>query len=397
MSDSLADDYGLSKIAEAKQIAAPDLPYQPREPRSYRPAIGLIGCGGISAQHLNAYRHAGYRITALCDRNEHKAIARRDEFYPQATVFTDYRALLAVDEIEVVDVTTHPADRVEIIEAALLAGKHVLSQKPFVTDIAVGGRLVGLADSRNLRLAVNQNARWAPHFSYIRQAIQAGLIGDVQSVSFTLHWDHSWIIGTEFEKVEHLLLYDFGIHWFDLLFHFFPAPRFPNKVYATTARAIGQQARPPMLAQATFEYADAQASIIFNANVKYGQQDRTFVAGTKGSITSTGPSLSEQTVTLHTEEGSATPRLEGTWFREGFHGAMAELLCAIEENRDPVNRARGNLRSLGLCFAAIASSINQTPVTPGEFQQLPTLPERPAYLDCSWQTENDDGDSISNL
>ena len=130
MAETLADDYGLSKVAATKHIAAPDLPYQPREPKHYRPAIGLIGCGGISAQHLNAYRHAGYRVTALCDRNEHKAIARRDEFcHPDlaAKVFTDYRDLLAVAEIEVVDVTTHPADRVEIIEAALLARKHVLS------------------------------------------------------------------------------------------------------------------------------------------------------------------------------------------------------------------------------------------------------------------------------
>lgn len=376
MPEELVDDYGLSKAVATKHIAAPDLPYQPREPQNYHPAIGLIGCGGISSQHLNAYRHAGYRIVALCDRNEHKAVARRDEFYPEAKVFTDYRDLLALTEIEVVDVTTHPADRVEILEAALLAGKHVLSQKPFVTDIAVGGRLVGLADSRNLRLAVNQNARWAPHFSYIHQAIQAGLIGDVQSVNFTLHWDHSWIIGTEFEKIQHLLFSDFGIHWFDLLFYLFPAPRFPRSVYATMTRAIGQQAGPPMLAQAMMDYGDAQASIIFNANVKYGQQDSTFIAGTKGCITSTGPSLSDQTVTLHTEAGTACPQLEGTWFREGFHGAMAELLCAIEENRDPVNRARSNLRSLGLCFAAIESSIRGTSLQAGEVDLLPVIPAK---------------------
>lgn len=369
MSDLLANDYGLSTPQTVARIAAPELPYRPPSPKAYNPAIGVIGCGGISGQHLNAYRQAGYRVTALCDRNEHKAVARRDEFYPQAKVCTDYRDLLAIKEIEVVDVTTHPADRVEIMEAALLAGKHVLSQKPFVTDLAVGLRLIGLADSRNLKLAVNQNARWAPHFSYIRQAIAAGLIGKAESVNFTLHWDHSWVIGTEYEKVEHLLLYDFGIHWFDLIFYFFPAPRFPQSVYATTSRAAGQ-----MLAQAMIEFLDGQASIIFNANVKYGQQDSSFVAGTKGCITSTGPSLSEQTVTLFTEQGVAVPQLEGTWFREGFHGAMAELLCAIEENREPINRARSNLRSLGLCFDAIASAISKTPMF-GQTQQLPKTPD----------------------
>lgn len=369
MSDVLADDYGLSKLPEAARIAAPELPYQPREPKHYRPAIGLIGCGGISAQHLNAYRHAGYRIIALCDRNEHKAIARRDEFSSEAKVFTDFRDLLALQEIEVVDVTTHPEDRVEIIEAALLAGKHVLSQKPFVVDLDTGERLAELADRQGVRLAVNQNGRWAPHFSYIGQVIQAGLIGEVRSVNFTLHWDHNWIIGTPFERMEHLILSDFAIHWFDLAAHF-SGNRQPLRIYATAARAAGQRAQPPMLAQALIEFPDGQASLIFNADVTHGQEDRTFVAGSLGSITSVGPSLSEQSVTLHTAEGTAQPALEGTWFREGFHGAMGELLCAIEEHREPVNNARDNLRGLALCFAAIASATEKKPKVPGEVRHL---------------------------
>lgn len=353
MSEVLTSDYGLSKPQTAVRITAPELPYQPQEPKYYRPAIGLIGCGGISAQHLNAYRHAGYRITALCDRNEHKAVVQRDEFFPKAEVLTDFRDLLALDEIEVVDITTHPANRVELIEAALLAGKHVLSQKPFVTDLEVGKRLVLLADKRNLKLAVNQNGRWAPHFSYIRQAIAAGLIGEVQSVSFTLHWDHGWIVGTEFEKIEHLLLSDFGIHWFDMAVCFFGERRW-RKVTAGATTAIGQQAKVPMLAQAMIEFDGGQASLVFNANVIHGQEDRTVVAGTKGTIVSRGPSLSEQSIALFTAEGCAEVELAGTWFREGFHGAMAELLCAIEEGREPSNNARDNLRSLELCFAAIA-------------------------------------------
>lgn len=354
MPEISVDDYGLSKIAATKRIAAPDLPYLPQEPKAYRPAIGLIGCGGISVQHLNAYRCAGYRVAALCDRNEHKAIARRDEFYPQAKVFTNYRDLLAIEEIEVVDVTTHPANRVEIIEAAINAGKHILSQKPFVIDLEVGQRLVEMAEANNVKLAVNQNGRWAPHFSYIRQAISVGLIGEIQSVSFTIHWDHSWIIGTEFEKIEHLILYDFGIHWFDMAACFFDGRKVLNS-FAVARRVIGQKARPPMLAQAVIEFEGGLASLFFNAKVTHGQDDSTVVAGTKGTIISRGPSLSDQTVTLFTAEGVAQPELEGTWFPDGFHGTMAELLCAIEEQREPENNARDNLRSLEICFAAIES------------------------------------------
>jgi predicted dehydrogenase len=370
MSETLADDYGLSKPRTGARIEAPVLPYQPQNPKSYNPAIGVIGCGGIVAQHLNAYRHAGFRVTALCDHTENKARDYRDRFYPEAFVTTNYHQLLARDEIEVVDIATHPEDRVEIIEAALNAGKHVLSQKPFVVDLDVGQRLVELAKARGVKLAVNQNGRWAPHFSYIRQAIKAGLIGRLMSVSFCLHWDHNWIIGTKFEEIEHLLLYDFGVHWFDLASHFFEG-REALRVSAFTTRAVGQRAKPPMLAQAIIEFEGGQASLIFNANVAHGQEDRTVVAGTEGVIISAGPSLSEQSVTIFTAEGYAKPQLEGTWFREGFHGAMADLLLAIEEEREPINNAGGNLRGLGLCFAAIASATGDVVKTPGKIRKLP--------------------------
>jgi predicted dehydrogenase len=368
MPDVLADDYGLSKPQTGARIEAPVLPYLPRNPRNYNPAIGVIGCGGIAVQHLNAYRHAGFRVAALCDRTKSKAHTYHEKFYPDAMVTTDYRELLQHDEIEVVDITTYPADRVAIIEEAIGAGKHVLSQKPFVIDLDVGERLADLADARGVKLAVNQNGRWAPHFSFIREALKAGLIGRLMSAHFSAHWDHSWIIGTKFEEIESLVLYDFGVHWFDMASHFFE-DREALRVSAFATRASGQRAKPPMLAQAIIEFEDGQASIVFNANVEHGQEDRTVIAGTEGTIVSAGPSLSEQAITIYTADGHAKPTLDGTWFREGFHGAMAELLCAIEESREPVNNARGNLRGLGLCFAAIASAAEGLAQLPGSVRK----------------------------
>ncbi len=369
MPEELADDYGLAKIETIKQIAAPDLPYQPRNPKNYNPKIALIGCGGISSQHLNAYKHAGFNVVALCDRNETKVKDRQQQFFPEAFVTTDYREILKRDDIEIVDITPHPKDRIPIIEAAIYAGKHILSQKPFVTDLDEGERLIALADKHSVKLAVNQNGRWSPHFSYIRNAISAGLIGEVVSANFTLHWDHNWISGTPFEAIHDLVLYDFGVHWFDMAQCFFGS-RNAKKVQAFTVRGKGQKAKPPFLANAIIEFEDGLASLNFNANVSLGQEDKTFVAGTNGSIVSVGASLSEQAVTLYTEAGFAKPDLQGTWFLQGFHGTMAELLCAIEENREPINNARDNLRGLAICFAAIASAQQQTPLVPGTIRKL---------------------------
>lgn len=373
-SQAATDSYGLSEPREGREIAAPKLNYQPQQPRRWRPAIGVIGCGGISSQHLSAYRAAGYRVVALCDRTEAKARERQQQFFPEASIYTDYRKVLERGDVEVVDITTHPLDRVPIIEDALAARKHTLSQKPFVLDLSVGRRLVELAAKAGVKLAVNQNGRWAPHFSYLKQALDAGLIGELASARFSVHWDHSWIGGTRFEEIRHLVLLDFAIHWFDMVVYLFAA-RSALRVSATSARAPLQAVRPPMLAQAIIDFDEGQAALAFNGGVEFGQRDCTFLAGSRGALASSGPSLSEQRVTLHTIEGRASPALEGTWFREGFMGAMGELLCSLEEEREPTNNARDNLNSLALCFAAIASAESGgVPQRPGEIERLPGAP-----------------------
>ena len=361
------DQYALeTRVGET--FTAPELPYKPRDAKIYRPQIGLIGCGGISATHLKAYLQANYNVVALCDKNLEKAERHRKTFFPNATVSNNPLELIQREDIGVLDIITHPKERVTLIEAALRAKKHVLSQKPFVTDLDVGLQLCDLADEMGVKLAVNQNGRWAPHLAYMREAARAGIIGEVISVHVDIHWDHTWTAGTPFENVEDLVLYDFGIHWFD-----FVSSLIGNRalrVQASRAFASQQTMRIPMLAQVLIEFEGGQASLVFDAHQKYGARDQTYLGGTLGSITSQGANLGEQTVTLYTKDGIAQPKLEGAWFDDGFHGAMAELLCAIEEQRQPLNNARDNLQSLALCFAAIAASKDGTAKIPFEVRNL---------------------------
>jgi predicted dehydrogenase len=357
-------------LPPAALVPAPDLPYQPRDPKAYRPGIGLIGCGGISRDHLRAYRKGNYRVVALCDVNEAAAQVRCEEFYPRADVYTDFRKLLARDDIEVVDVATHPPVRPPIVEAAIRAGKHVLSQKPFVNDLDVGWRLIELAEKHRVLLAVNQNGRWAPHFSYAREAVKAGLLGTVFGVHQSVHWDHTWVAATPFAQVKHLILYDYAIHSFDLALCLL-GPRQPRRVYASTARTARQQIMPSLLAQALIEFDDAQASLVFDADTPYGPENRTYVAGTQGSIVSAGPHEKGQRLRLVTAAGAAEPELEGTWFPDGFRGTMGELLCAIEERRQPTINAADNLTGLAVCFAAVASAATHQSVVPGTVRTLP--------------------------
>jgi predicted dehydrogenase len=182
----------------------------------------------------------------------------------------------------------------------------------------------------------------------------------VTGVHVEIRWNHGWIAGTSFEAMDDLILWDFGIHWFDFLASVIgDRARF---VHATTARAAGQTARPPLLAEALVALDGGQASLVFDGATRYGARDSTSVVGANGVAFSQGPDLGHQAVELYTEAGVARPQLTGAWFNDGFAGAMGELLCAIEDDREPLNSARSNLSSLKLCQAALRSVRTGAPV-----------------------------------
>lgn len=370
-----AVDYALEGKQSAKRISLPDLPYLPARPRVFQPRIGLIACGGITNHHLKAYAQAGYTVVALADPRTELAEKRKEEFQLHgATIHSDAAELLARPDINVVDIATHPAERASLIEAAIHAGKHVLSQKPFVVDLEVGTRLCAAADAAGVRLAVNQNGRWSPHVSWMRQAIAAGLIGQVSTADAMVIWDHRWVKGTAFEHIPHLLLYDFAIHWFDMLRCYFGG-RDARDVTAILADAPGQSVRPPLLASVIVRFDEGQASLQFRGATGYGQVDQTVITGTHGMLRSEGKDINEQHVTLWNESGEGSPVLSGRWFSDGFDGTMSELLVAIEEGREPNNSGRDNLGTVALALAAMASAEVGRAVPVGEVRRV-----RPEWL-----------------
>lgn len=364
MADNDSKNYDL-KSGSSGTVPAPELNYGPPAPESYRPRIGLIACGGITKHHLGAYQRRGWDVAALCDLDRERAEARRREFAPEADVTTSHHELLARDDIDVVDIAAHPVHRPPLIEAALKAGKHVLSQKPFVLDLGVGEKLVALADAQGRKLAVNQNGRWAPYVRYAVEAIRAGHLGEVHSVNIAINWDHTWCKGTPFEEVHHLILYDFGIHWFDQT-HLYFGEQPAETVYATAVRAPGQEMKPPMVAGATIRYPNGTASLQFDGHSRFGSQERLVICGTEGTYRASGITCGCDDITLFREEGASRVTLDGGWFQQGFEGSMGELLCAIEEDREPENSARANLHSLAVCFAALQSADTGQPVKPGD-------------------------------
>jgi predicted dehydrogenase len=143
------------------------------------------------------------------------------------------------------------------------------------------------------------------------------------------------------------------------------------RVFASRARVPGQMIMPALLGQSLIEFEEGQASLAFDASVGVSPWDTSFVTGTDGNLTSVGVDINAQVVTLQRREGSYQPPLTGCWFPDGFQGTMVELLHSIEQRRPPQHSAADNLKSLELCFAAVASAETGQSVRPGEIRRLP--------------------------
>lgn len=336
----------------------PAIDYKPRFPdEAKRPAIGIIGCGGIvRAAHLPAYAKHKLPIAGVYDPDPKATAEAKEKFGVEPAESVE--SLLQDPQVGVIDVATHPDVRVGYIKRALEAGKHVLAQKPLALDVASARECVQLAKAKGLRLAVNQNGRWSPAFRIATKLVQDGAVGDVIAVTHLYEINYAWTVGTWFEKTIHPIVYDYSIHWIDITRCWMEGKRIEG-ARARTFRLPHQKEGSviPHGANVEFDYADgasAMIRIVGAANTKKNGH-QFLIHGTKGNVR--GSCLGNDWIEFEdAATGNVTRfQLEGSWFPDGFAGTMAELMSSIVENREPYNAAAHNLLSLQMTLAACES------------------------------------------
>jgi predicted dehydrogenase len=102
--------------------------------------------------------------------------------YPSLTTTSDYRALLASDEVDAVVVATPVSTHTPLTREALLAGKHVLLEKPIAASSAEATELGALAAQRGLVLMVGHTFVYNPAVRVLRDIVQRGDLGEIYYV-----------------------------------------------------------------------------------------------------------------------------------------------------------------------------------------------------------------------
>lgn len=334
-----------------------NLNYKPAFPDNYHPKIGIVGVGNIVRnQHLQAYKKYGVVVGGVYDINP-EAVRLAQAAYDVGTVYDSLDAMLTEPTIDVIDIGTHPTDRLEPVTKALQAGKHVLVQKPVAPDVATTRQLIAVAHESGKLLAVNQNGRFSPPWRLATLLIESGAIGEVFSVSHQFDTHFGWVTSTVYDKLDHWLIYDYAIHWLDISLVWLKDKTL-DTVRAREYRipVQPQEGQAKWGAWVELAYTDGSNVMVrsVGASASTLQGHQFWIHGTKGTIR--GMLLHEERLILETNNTTVDYRLEGAWFPDGFAGAMAELLAAVAEGRAPSHAAENNVLTLQTTLAACRSA-----------------------------------------
>ncbi len=143
--------------------------------------VGLIGNGGIcKGAHLSTYLNdERLEVAAVCDIIEERAQFLKDNYFPNAKVYTDFNELLKDETIDSVDICTPNYLHSIIAVAAFEAGKHVFCEKPDAVDVSEVLRMNEAAKKAGKTLMVMRNNRFVDASVFAKKFIEKGKMGDI--------------------------------------------------------------------------------------------------------------------------------------------------------------------------------------------------------------------------
>ena len=157
-----------------------------------RIGIAMVGYAFMGLAHSQGWRNARSffdpalvpELVASCGRNAEAAgdLARR---FGWESVETDWRAAIARDDVDIVDICTPGDTHAEIAIAALAAGKHVLCEKPLANSVAEAGTMADAAEqagAHGVASMVGFTYRRVPAIALASSSSQEGRIGEVRHV-----------------------------------------------------------------------------------------------------------------------------------------------------------------------------------------------------------------------
>jgi predicted dehydrogenase len=348
--------------------------------------LGFIGAGNISKFHMAAAAKLTDRVAlqAVCDVNERTA-KEKAEKYGILSVYTDYKDLLASAEIDAVIITLPNFLHAKVSREALEAGKHVLCEKPMVTNAADAHAIIRARNKSGKQFMVGMNNRFRKAVQWIHRYVQSGRLGEVYYAK--TGWIRrrgipvwgSWFFDKNLSGGGPLI--DLGVHVLDLTLWMLGYPR-PVSVAGKTYAKFGPRHKgawpgksfAPHAAYTVEDFATAfiqlenEATIVLEASwASHIEQEKVYVEllGSEGGISwHLNPADGREEVKLFKEQdGVPTNTVLHFDPNDERFDIFESFISCIENNSTPVCTAEQ-----GLLIGKILESVYQSSETGKQVQ-----------------------------
>jgi len=278
---------------------------------------------------------------------------------------------LLTTDVELVIIATPSASHFENARDALLAGKHVVCEKPFTVTFAEAQELGAIAQAQKKILTVFHNRRWDADFLTLRRVIEADVLGEL--VEFEAHYDRfrptlkAGNVWRERDEPGSGILYDLGSHLIDQALQLFGRP---SAVAADIRKQRSSDAADDYF-DVDLRYADRPA---LKVTLKAGclvrrQGPRYVVHGTKGSFVKHGIDVQEDQL-----KANGNPGMEGWGVEPEAHWGVLDLEATDGSTTNNASSAglvvaeNGTVESLHGCYeafyAGVASAVRDGAMPP---------------------------------
>jgi len=319
--------------------------------------VAIVG-GGYWGQNLirNFWEVDEGELTFICDLDP-KALARAQRRYPTVQVTRHYRELLDSPRVDAIVLATPVSTHYEYARQALLAGKHVLVEKPLARSTAEVLDLMELAEKQGKLLMVDHTFLYTAAVRRMKEMVSRGEIGDM------LYFD-SVRINLGLVQSDINVMWDLAPHDFAILNYLCDSD--PIAVSAVGARHLGCPYEN--IAYVTARY-DSPLIAHFHVNWLSPVKVRTTLVGgsskmivyddmessekikvyDRGFTVNHDPERRERLLTGYRNGDMLAPNLETT---EALRLMARDFVCSILENRQPLSDAVSGYRVVRLLEAA---------------------------------------------
>lgn len=250
--------------------------------KSLKVGLAAFGMSGKVFHGPLLHAHPNFDLAVVYERSHEKS---RHE-YPYVKIVRNFDELIQDPTLDLIVINTPQDLHHSMCKAALLAGKHVVVEKPFTVTFAEAKDLIELAKAQGKLLTVFQNRRWDGDFLTVKKVVENKLLG--QLVEYEAHFDRfrnfiqpdTW---KEEVRPGGGILYNLGSHLIDQAIHLFGLPK---SVFADI-RIVRPEGKVDDCFELILDYQEIKVSLKSSYLVRE-EMPRYILHGTMGSFTKKG-------------------------------------------------------------------------------------------------------------